>query len=221
MQISCPIKKTVWGSVNSVDDLKKHITKSGQFFGQDLSGPACEWNKDYPCDKTFYAYMGWGSHKGLDIPIATGTEVFASHSGKVLKLSDSLTAGIGVVLLSEDEKMETVYWHLLSYNVVVGQQVKVGDLIALSDDTGYSKGAHLHFEQKLWDGNKYTAIDPLPNITFDMEKLTKKQVERLQALEGFKDQQGVEYWTGKELDQYLVARIPDKISDLTKALNDS
>ena len=50
--------------------------------------------------------------------------------------------------------------------------------------------------------------------------LTKKQVQRLQALEGFNDPAGCEYWEGKELDQYLVARIPDKISELTKSLND-
>ena len=51
-------------------------------------------------------------------------------------------------------------------------------------------------------------------------QLTKKQVERLQALEGYNDPQGVEYWEDKELEQYLVARLPDKIAQLTKVLNE-
>ena len=159
--ISIPVKKTAWGPVNNVEDLKSHIAKSGQFFGQDLSGPACEFNHNYPCNKTLYQYLGWGLHKGLDIPISTGTEIYAAHDGIVAKTSDSITAGIGVVLRVEN-KFETVYWHNKENVVKVGDQVSNGQLIANSDNTGYSKGPHLHFELKLWNGNDYIAVDPIP-----------------------------------------------------------
>lgn len=172
MKLLCPVKKTVWGEIKSLDDLKNHIAKSGQFFGQDLSGPACDFNASYPCDKTLYEYMGWGLHQGLDIPCASGTEVYASHDGIVTKLSDSLTQGIGVVI-TKNQDCATVYWHLKSYNVVMGQEIKAGDLIALSDNTGYSKGNHLHWEYKIWTGNGYQAVDPIPHIIFNDMRFVK------------------------------------------------
>lgn len=215
-EVIIPIKKTVWGIVKSVEDLKKHVAKSGQFFGQDLSGPACEFKKEYPCDKTLYEYMGWGTHKGIDIPCGAGTEIYATHDGTVWKTSETVSQGLGVVLESLDEEFQTVYWHNKQNLVKAGDKVKVGQLIAYSDNTGYSKGNHLHFEFKLWKDSNYEAVDPFPY--FDMNKLTKQQVKKLQALEGFNDPEGVKYWEGKELDQYLVARIPDKIKELENSL---
>lgn len=51
------------------------------------------------------------------------------------------------------------------------------------------------------------------NISF---KDDKEQVLKLQSLEGYSDQQGAEYWSGKTLDEYLNTRIKDKIKDLKK-----
>ncbi len=101
MKLHCPVKKCVWGAINSQADLEKYIAKSGQPFGVDMSGPACEVSPTFPCDKTYYEYLGFGLHKGIDIPVATGTEVYASMSGKVVRISDSITQGIGVVILSD------------------------------------------------------------------------------------------------------------------------
>ena len=215
--IICPVNKCVWGKINNLDDLKKAIAKSGQFFGQDLSGPACEFNASYPCDKTLYEYMGWGLHQGLDIPVSTDTEVYASHDGIVIKLSDSLTAGIGVVLEGVDSR--SVYWHLKEYNVSIGQKVKTGDLIALSDNTGFSKGPHLHWEYKVKVGNDFIAVDPIPYIVFK-KPMTESEVAQLQALEGYSDPEGVAYWTGKPLSEYLKARLSDKLKDITKLVNE-
>lgn len=211
MKIKCPIRKTVWGAVNTLDELKKHIGRSGQFFGQDLSGPACEFKPEYPCDQTLYQYMGWGSHKGLDIPVVTGTEIYASHDGTVVKTSDSITGGIGVVLESLDEEFETVYWHLQKYLVSVGQKVKVGDLIAYSDNTGYSKGPHLHFEQKVWIENQYKPIDPIPNFVFT-KNMTEQDVKRLYALAFYRlpDDGELSFWTGKDLAEFLKTAIKDR-----------
>ena len=56
----------------------------------------------------------------------------------------------------------TVYAHCSKLSVKKGQQVKQGDIIAYSGDTGKVNGPHLHFEV-LWQG-RY--VDPgfvLPN----------------------------------------------------------
>ena len=211
MEIICPVRKCVWGSINSLDDLKKYVAKSGQFFGQDLSGPASNYDPSYPSDQTFYQYMGWGLHQGLDIPCETGTEVYASHDGTVVKLSDSLSAGIGVVIDGVD--IRTVYWHLKEYNVVIGQQVKMGELIALSDNTGWSAGPHLHWEYKVRQGNDYVAVDPIPHIVFK-KPMDEQDVKSLQALEGYQDPDGVQYWVGKPLSEYLKIRLADKVKQI-------
>ena len=219
--ILCPVKKSVWGAINSLDDLKRHIGKSGQFFGQDLSGPACEFNTSYPCDKTLYEYMGWGLHKGLDIPCASMTEVYASHDGKVTRVSDDPTQGLGVVIWDSVQGIESVYWHLQSHSVGISDIIKVGQLIGLSDNTGFSKGNHLHFQVNLTNesGKSLNAIDPLPLISFN-EDMTEHEVASLQALEGYSDPEGVAYWTGKPLSEYLKARLSDKLKDITKLVNE-
>lgn len=211
-----PVRKCVWGPINNVEDLKKYVAKSGQFFGQDLSGPACDFNPSYPCDKTLYQYMGWGTHKGLDIPCGAGTEIYASHDGVVWKTSETVSQGLGIVLESSDEEWQSVYWHNKQNLVKAGDKVKEGDLIAYSDNTGFSKGNHLHWEVKKWDGSKYEAVDPMPLL--EEMKLTKEEVKMLQALEGYSDPLGVDYWTGKELSEYLKARLPDKIKTLEACL---
>lgn len=48
--------------------------------------------------------------------------------------------------------------------------------------------------------------------------LTEKQVRQLQSLEGYKDEAGVAYWTGKLLSDYLAARLPDKIKTINESL---
>lgn len=47
--------------------------------------------------------------------------------------------------------------------------------------------------------------------------MTEKDVKRLQALEGYSDPAGVAYWAGKELDQYLTARLNDKLINIQSA----
>lgn len=68
----------------------------------------------------------------------------------------------------------------------------------------------------MFDAYVYADIADLdPNMV-----LTAKQVKELQALEGYFDQAGIDYWSGKSdnkpktLDDYLAARIPDKVKTL-------
>lgn len=218
MQLKCPCLRTVWGEVKSQAELESAVDKSGQRFGVDQSGPACKIIPTAPCDKTYYQYLGFGLHKGIDIPVATGTKVYAATNGKVTRVSDNITSGIGVVIYDESQSIETIYWHLLSHAVDVGDIVKVGESIGISDNTGYSEGPHLHFQVNLTNehGQSLNAVDPLPYFVWD-DIMTEQEVRQLQALEGYHDEAGVAYWTGKNLADYLVARLIDKIKTIEEA----
>jgi hypothetical protein len=66
----------------------------------------------------------------------------------------------------------------------------------------------------MYDAYVYALVEDLdPNSVM----LTAKQVRELQALEGYKDEAGIIFWTGKLLSDYLAARLPDKIKTITEA----
>jgi len=83
-------------------------------------------------------------HNGIDIAVPTGTPVKASASGTVIEVG--YLEGYGnVVIISHGENFSTLYSHLQKAVVKVGQEVKQGQVIAYSDNTGMSTGPHLHF----------------------------------------------------------------------------
>ena len=123
-------------------------------------------------------------------------------------------------------KLKTIHWHLDSLDVKLGQEVKQGQILGLADSTGASTGTHDHWECKETDekgntinkDNGWLGAIPFRHFVgwFETMKLTKNQVLALQALEGYSDPQGAEYWSGKELSDYLKARAIDKIKELEK-----
>lgn len=103
-----------------------------------------------------------GKHFGIDIAAETGTPVFASESGKVVKSYYSRSYG-NVIFIQHENQMETVYAHLHKRLVKEGDVVRKGDQIGEVGSTGRSTGSHLHFEvhNGPWDIHKSTAINPL------------------------------------------------------------
>ena len=209
----------VWGKINNMNDLTEYVALSGQFFGEDKSGPASDYNPEWPSNQTLYQYKGWGTHQGIDIPCVRGTVVYSATDGIIDRVSDDISQGIGVVIWDKKQLVKTVYWHLLSHSVKVGETVKMGQEIGISDNTGWSAGNHLHFECKTTTdtGSSEKAIDPMPHFIFNIEDMTKETVIKLQALEGYSDPAGVEYWTGKSVEEYLRVRLLDKIKTLEEA----
>lgn len=84
-------------------------------------------------------------HKGVDWATPTGTPVYASCGGTVAKAGWGSGYGY-VVYINHEDGRQTRYGHLSKVLVSVGQQVKQGERIALSGNTGVSTGPHLHFE---------------------------------------------------------------------------
>lgn len=106
------------------------------------------------------------THRGYDIIATEGTRVVAPTSGTISYRSyQAGGAGYYLVLNAAAENHDYVFMHLQkgSLRVNVGDSVGSGQWIANVGNTGYSMGAHLHFE--IWRGTWYNggeAIDPLP-----------------------------------------------------------
>jgi murein DD-endopeptidase MepM/ murein hydrolase activator NlpD len=99
----------------------------------------------------------WGVlHGGIDIANSVGTPILAAADGVVIETGPQGGYGIWVKLRHYDGTV-TVYAHLSSVLVNVGQRVMAGDQIARMGNTGNSTGPHLHFEVLLDGVNR---VDP-------------------------------------------------------------
>ena len=99
---------------------------------------------------------GTGYHEGLDIAVDYGTPVRATASGKVTMAG--WVDGYGnLVEINHGGGFVTRYGHNSMLLVVVGQEVKTGDIIALAGSTGRSTGPHCHYEVRV----NGTPTDPL------------------------------------------------------------
>ncbi len=131
-----------------------------------------------------YPLMGMPKgHTGCDL--AAGEQnIYASCEGIVTEKQLEVARGLGLGITSEqtyelDEhgthNVVVRYWHLKSFNVNIGDRIKVGDLIGISDSTGFSSADHVHFELKSQTKNMvgewvnveqqngfFGALDPLP-----------------------------------------------------------
>lgn len=102
----------------------------------------------------------WGRlHKGVDWGIPTGTKIFASSGGTVVRADYNGAYGLCVLISHPDGRM-TRYAHCSKLLVSAGQSVKQGETIALSGNTGRSTGPHLHFEIII----NGSPVDPLKYI---------------------------------------------------------
>ena len=105
-------------------------------------------------------------HGGTDTCCWSGTKgkaVRASASGSVIIATWHNSYGY-YVGVDHGNGIVTIYAHNSSLNVSVGQNVKQGDIVAYAGSTGYSTGAHCHFEVRV-NGTKVnpTGYASLPN----------------------------------------------------------
>ena len=99
------------------------------------------------------------NHKGIDIAVASNSDIAAADGGKVSSVG--YNSGYGYyVKINHGNGRYTMYAHLNGYYVQKGQAVSKGDVIALSGSTGVSTGPHLHFEV-IENG---VNVDPLPYL---------------------------------------------------------
>jgi murein DD-endopeptidase MepM/ murein hydrolase activator NlpD len=86
-------------------------------------------------------------HTGIDISAGSGTPIIAARRGVVIWTKSELSAPYGNnTLVDHGDGLSTFYAHQSGFNVSPGQTVDAGDVIGYVGSTGYSTGAHLHFE---------------------------------------------------------------------------
>ncbi|ASU78282.1 M23 family peptidase [Actinopolyspora erythraea] len=100
-----------------------------------------------------------GAHAGIDIGADTGTPIYAPQAGTVISSGPASGFGLWVRVQHDDGKV-TVYGHIHSSQVSVGQRVEAGQQIATVGSRGQSTGPHLHFETRLGPGAQ--EINPIP-----------------------------------------------------------
>ena len=95
-------------------------------------------------------------HRGVDIAVPEGTEVYAAQDGTVTTAEYNDSYG-NYVVITDAKGYVTKYAHMESLNVTAGQAVKHGAVIGKTGNTGASTGSHLHIEC-LYNGEYYNPL---------------------------------------------------------------
>jgi len=84
-------------------------------------------------------------HYGVDVAVPTGTPVHAPAGGIVSLAEPDLYFTGGTVIIDHGHGVSSVLVHLSKLNVKVGDEVRQGEVVALSGMTGRATGPHLHW----------------------------------------------------------------------------
>ena len=144
---------------NLTEQLDKAIQHSDEVARLDEAARAPLFTK--PAEGAFTSGFGmrWGSmHNGVDIANTPGTPIRAVAAGTVIDSGPAQGFGNWIRIRHEDGSI-SVYGHMQSLYVAVGEVVQPGQLIAGMGSEGFSTGSHLHFE--IWPDGA-SPSDPAP-----------------------------------------------------------
>jgi len=99
-------------------------------------------------------------HTGIDLVEPFGSPVYAADDGIVALVGNSSQGYGRYVVIAHSGGLDTLYGHLSTALVKIGQLVVQGQTIGLEGSTGNSTGPHLHFELRI----KQQPIDPTPYL---------------------------------------------------------
>ena len=89
-----------------------------------------------------------GYHTGVDFAVPQGTDILAVADGKVANANWGKAYGTHIVQKIEGQDVWVIYAHLSKSLVKIGDEIKKGQHIGESGNTGNSSGPHLHFEAR-------------------------------------------------------------------------
>ena len=126
---------------------QEHVSTSGAFM-KPISGPVTS-SFGYRIHPIFKRRI---FHSGIDIGGPNGGAIKAANSGKVIYAG--WYGGYGKVVILDHGSYNgspttTLYAHMSSYKVSVGQYVVKGQVIGKEGTTGYATGPHVHFEVRV------------------------------------------------------------------------
>jgi len=84
-------------------------------------------------------------HYGIDIAAKQGTTIKSSGSGVVTMAEDDLYYTGGTIIMDHGHGISTIYSHLETVMVSIGDKINQGDTIGTVGSTGRSTGPHLDF----------------------------------------------------------------------------
>lgn len=117
-------------------------------------------------------------HAGIDLTARQGTPIYATGDG-VVRVAGRNPQGYGgygvVAMVDHGFGFQTLYAHMATVKVRVGQHVKRGEMIGTVGSTGMSSGAHLHYEV-IQNGKK---VDP---VYYFFNDLTPEEYEEVLEL---------------------------------------
>ncbi len=162
-------------------------------------------------------------HGGYDMVGVGSSDICAVVGGTVVhsriitdKSNPTWQWGNYVCIKGNDGRLY-YYCHMKSRAVSAGQMIKAGDKIGVMGNTGYSFGAHLHFEVR--EGTKAISPEPvlgIPNKTGTYTMPAKSDYQK--AIETLHEKGIIntpEYWLKREkIDPYfaeLIKRVAEKI----------
>ncbi len=124
----------------------------------------------WPCSENIVTSpMGSkANHRGIDIGVYYGSEIFAAADGEVLIAEEYSEYGL-CIAIGHEEYFSTLYANCSEIYVEKFDEVKAGDLIARTGSTGNSTCCGLHFE--LHKGK--TDLNPEEFILAEVENLSK------------------------------------------------
>ena len=96
-------------------------------------------------------------HYGIDIAAKKGTLIKSSGSGVVTMAEDDLYYTGGTIIMDHGHGISTIYSHLETVMVSIGDKINKGDIIGTVGSTGRSTGPHLDFRLNWFQ----TRLDPM------------------------------------------------------------
>ncbi|MCK5822723.1 MAG: M23 family metallopeptidase [Bacteroidales bacterium] len=120
-------------------------------------------------------------HTGIDLTAPTGTKIYATGDGKVIKSGIS-KGGYGKrVIINHNFGYKTVYAHLNKIVVRAGQKINRGELIGFVGSTGVSTAPHLHYEVRR--NNK-----PVNPVNYYFNDITPSEYDKMILVSSRKNQ---------------------------------
>ncbi|MBQ6892637.1 MAG: M23 family metallopeptidase [Clostridia bacterium] len=123
-------------------------------------------------------------HGGYDMVGIGSTDIVAAEGGTVEQSrivtdkSNSTWQWGNYVCVKTDMGQYHYYCHMSSRAVEKGQRVNAGDKLGVMGNTGYSFGAHLHFEVRGRDGKTKISPETVLGITNQTGVYTKSSLDR-------------------------------------------
>lgn len=131
---------------------------------------------NWPNPRYRYGSTAFGeesTHTGVDLVADRSTLVIAAGDGEVIWVGYGLYGGVQdltdpyglAVAIRHDfgyqgQTLYSVYAHMESTNVWLGQRVSAGEPIGMVGETGHASGPHLHFEVRTGENRYFASRNP-------------------------------------------------------------